>query len=1168
MEPEACARVEAWIKDVESALRATPRQLYKRGMSFKNSEFAASHHLYTHSPPSSWELTPMQSQYQMTPLSSQYHQHSPQHTDFLSSRPPPPPLQQQQRDEAAGPEEIRAVPRLSWRTAIFYGAPSFSLTSMTMLIGIHGSVFYIGIGAHLAFYALFVAIARSFDVFTDPIMGWISDVTHVQPTKRTESKYWFVRQMSRFPIRGRRRPYMVLFAVFYAICIVGILSPPKSLVTDWKISVWFGVFYFFFYIADTASNVPYNALGPELSDNSKERDRLFFVTNMFKYLGILVGATLPVLLTTLVFNSYDDLVGRYPAPDPPMLATPTPTLTLSVETHECPRGDFSYNMPFAYERCWGKGNALCECLDSTRADDLTGSLDGKRRAMTTVALIFGVEYVVSMVACVYKVRERVQGLGDQSPPVVPAVLATMRNRPFMQLLPAWILDMTAVTMLGTMLPFFAEYVVKPWAVPECDPTCCGTHGESWVYSGCRSQTMCQTDTWLGIGLVALFTTALLSMPVWLRLTRSFGKRRVWLAFNLLTAITNGVFIFVGAGDPIFMCVLAAMNGIPAGAQFLTDSIVADVIDYDELLTGVRSEARFTIFQTFLPKMVSIPAQTIPISLLSVFGFVTPCEDGPYHPQPESVGLFLQVVFYVLPTLCSFGSLYFKLKFPLNERNMDLIREGCALHMEGKPAQDPVTGRIHRLPSYARNHHVLKTAVWKLDNFFVEQLELLLEDSQDETPMGRTDGRREVIRQLSKLIGICGVVTVMAIGITVASLVTGMIHSQTTAWVPVFGVISTGMAITILVFNYQRRLVAKDLLERPLVWSQCRVVLSEVINNRKGVDAKRAVNQGWFTQLQQPHKSPVQPPDDDSPTNDPFLTFKSGGSNPITENDVTFPLLHFEADDWPPKPHRERPETREYTTFRDVDLAIPTRSFSMTKARLGSHPQKPQRWTQHQSFSTPNINNLITSALTTEPANTFNTTLNGGAVNSPLIAPAPTPGNHTAPSSPSPDPPAGATSPPTHTPPTNTMTVNLSPIPYPHLDDTLPDSFIPVRGENDDRQVRRLSSVRRNPRMKSPGPNSLLSSSSPLTRSSRLSPDRLGRGGVFADSNFGGYHFSTHSATHLLGGGGGGRSAPLSPLSPIAATVELDVPGSPARLPLRRARSRPRRKTNWDMDIIT
>jgi hypothetical protein len=38
---------------------------------------------------------------------------------------------------------------------------------------VHGTLFYENVGATLAFIAFFTAMARSFDVMTDPLMAWV-----------------------------------------------------------------------------------------------------------------------------------------------------------------------------------------------------------------------------------------------------------------------------------------------------------------------------------------------------------------------------------------------------------------------------------------------------------------------------------------------------------------------------------------------------------------------------------------------------------------------------------------------------------------------------------------------------------------------------------------------------------------------------------------------------------------------------------------------------------------------------------------------------------------------------------------------------------------------------------------------------------------------------------
>ena len=55
-----------------------------------------------------------------------------------------------------------------------------------------------------------------------------------------------------------------------------LFSPPSMKTGTYNLSIWFGIFYVLFFIAETITNVPYLALGPELSSNSKQRERLYF----------------------------------------------------------------------------------------------------------------------------------------------------------------------------------------------------------------------------------------------------------------------------------------------------------------------------------------------------------------------------------------------------------------------------------------------------------------------------------------------------------------------------------------------------------------------------------------------------------------------------------------------------------------------------------------------------------------------------------------------------------------------------------------------------------------------------------------------------------------------------------------------------------------------------
>ena len=61
----------------------------------------------------------------------------------------------------------------------------------------------------LGFLAMAIAIARSLDALSDPLMGWISDHTHTR--------------------LGRRRPYMLIGAPLCGVAFFCLLNPPAAL---------------------------------------------------------------------------------------------------------------------------------------------------------------------------------------------------------------------------------------------------------------------------------------------------------------------------------------------------------------------------------------------------------------------------------------------------------------------------------------------------------------------------------------------------------------------------------------------------------------------------------------------------------------------------------------------------------------------------------------------------------------------------------------------------------------------------------------------------------------------------------------------------------------------------------------------------------------------------
>jgi hypothetical protein len=161
----------------------------------------------------------------------------------------------------------------------------------------------------------------------------------------------------------------------------------------------------------------------------------------------------------------------------------------------------------------------------------------------------------------------------------------------------------------------------------------------------------------------------------------------------MNGITNSLFVFVGEGDIWPAMLVTCLNGAPLGARFLNDSTLADTIDYDEFMTGERREAQFTMFISFVPKVVSIPTQALPIALIAAAGFVESV-DGVAQEQPAAVRNVISVIYIAFPVVMNAFSFYVKYYYPITNEGMNrAISDGIALHACGLPAEDPITKKI-------------------------------------------------------------------------------------------------------------------------------------------------------------------------------------------------------------------------------------------------------------------------------------------------------------------------------------------------------------------------------------------------------------------------------------------------------------------------------------------
>jgi GPH family glycoside/pentoside/hexuronide:cation symporter len=168
---------------------------------------------------------------------------------------------------------MSAAPSLSLRTRIAYGVPNFGLALVGVPILVYLPRFYSDVmGVSVAWLGVVFVAGRIIDAVTDPVMGVLSD--------RSRSA------------RGRRRPWILWGCLPLALLTVALYVPPERL-SDAATTVWASLVILGWFLAYTVVNVPYRALGPELSDDYDERTALFSIREGMLVLGTAVAAVGP-----------------------------------------------------------------------------------------------------------------------------------------------------------------------------------------------------------------------------------------------------------------------------------------------------------------------------------------------------------------------------------------------------------------------------------------------------------------------------------------------------------------------------------------------------------------------------------------------------------------------------------------------------------------------------------------------------------------------------------------------------------------------------------------------------------------------------------------------------------------------------------------------------------
>jgi GPH family glycoside/pentoside/hexuronide:cation symporter len=277
-------------------------------------------------------------------------------------------------------------------------------------------------------------------------------------------------------------------------------------------------------------------------------------------------------------------------------------------------------------------------LGAGAAMPIMALIAGRTAGFVGMSAVFGFLAALSLLVTFFSVKEPAF---QEKPPgenVVKSLKDVITNRPYLFLLGAWFTNSTAVAILQTMLIYFYKYILRD-------------------------------EAGVTLGMITLLLMTMLTIPVWVWITKRIGKKTAYAAGMTLTLLTVLGVAFIGdrlgTGGTL---VLMALAGVGFSSHYVLPWAMApDTIEYGYARSGVRREGIYYSVWTFVIALGGAFAGFLVGQGLGLSGYV------PDALQSASSILGIRLLIGPLPVLLILlGNLALFL-YPLNQKRYEEVQ---------------------------------------------------------------------------------------------------------------------------------------------------------------------------------------------------------------------------------------------------------------------------------------------------------------------------------------------------------------------------------------------------------------------------------------------------------------------------------------------------------------
>jgi len=289
-------------------------------------------------------------------------------------------------------------------------------------------------------------------------------------------------------------------------------------------------------------------------------------------------------------------------------------------------------------------------------DDTVRMGGSQQQGFMLAGSIFGLTGALPLFFIGWFVREKITPEQRVDLPSRDTLRVAWKNIPFRYAAGIYMFNWSAVDMIAITFPYFLLY---------------------WVAEG----NLLAKINILGMDLAlesAFFGTmmfvCILCVPFWLWLARIRNKREAYILGMVFWVIVQGLIFTIQPGETGYLLLLAALAGIGVSAAYiLPDSILPDVIEWDELRTRRRQEGIYYGIRTLIRKLTGALVIFFTLQVLGWSGYQVPPNDVTQYAQPESALFAIRLLVSFWGAVILAGTIVLAWLYPLSRERHERIQ---------------------------------------------------------------------------------------------------------------------------------------------------------------------------------------------------------------------------------------------------------------------------------------------------------------------------------------------------------------------------------------------------------------------------------------------------------------------------------------------------------------